>query len=46
MTELDKIPDEYWVVDHPALAKVVKGSNGNLDIPGIRQYSKKIPVSK
>jgi len=46
VTELDKIPDEYWVVDHQALAKVVKAHNGTKEIAGIRQYPKKIPVSK
>jgi len=40
------IPKQYWVVDHQALAKVVKAMNGTREIPGIRQYPKKIPVSK
>jgi len=46
VTKEDDIPDEYWVVDHQALARVVKAMKGTKEIPGIRQYTKKIPVSK
>jgi len=40
------IPFEYWVVDHQALAKVVRAMKGTKGIPGIRQFPKQIPVSR
>jgi len=40
------IPSEYWVVDHQALAKVVRAMKGSKAIPGIRQFPKQIPVSR
>jgi len=41
-----EIPSEYWVVDHQALAKVVRALKGTKEIPGIKQFSKQIPVSR
>ncbi len=41
-----EIPSEYWVVDHQALAKVVRAMKGTKEIPGIRQFHKPIPVSR
>ncbi len=41
-----EIPSEYWVVDHQALAKVVRAMKGTKAIPGIRQFPKPIPVSR
>jgi hypothetical protein len=40
------IPSEYWVVDHQALAKVVRALKGTKGIPGIRQFPRQIPVSR
>ncbi len=46
VTKESEIPDEYWVVDHKMLAKVVKDMKGTKEIPGIRQFPEKITVSK
>ncbi len=40
------IPREFWIVDYKKLDGVVDDMKGTKEIPGIRQYSKKIPVSK
>ena len=40
------VPPEYWVIDHQALARVVKAMKGTKEIPGIRQFQEKITVSK
>ncbi len=40
------IPREFWIVDHKKLGGVVEDMKGTKDITGIRQYPKKIPVSR
>jgi len=40
------VPQEYWIIDHQAIARVVKAMKGTKEIPGIHQYPEKITVSK
>jgi hypothetical protein len=40
--DLDKVPEEYWMLDHIKISRVVKASSGTIPIPGIRIYSEEI----
>jgi len=45
VTDEKAIPDDYRVVDHQKLARVVKATKGSLKIPGIRQFPKRVVAS-
>lgn len=41
-----EVENQYKMLDHPKIGKIVKATKGTLPMRGIRQYSKKIPVDR
>ena len=40
------VPYEYWLIDEARIRKVVKAMDGDIDIPGVRNFKKRIQVSR
>lgn len=46
VTDPLKVPREYLMVDESKLGKIVRALKNSCNIPGVRVYSKKIPVGR
>jgi len=40
------VPYEYWLIDEAKIKKIVKANDGNIDIPGVRNFKKRIQASR
>ena len=40
------VPYEYWLIDEARIRKVVKAMDGDIEIPGVRNFKKRIQVSR
>lgn len=41
-----KVPDDFKMIDEVKIGKVIKATKGQMNIPGVKIYSEKVPVSK
>jgi len=46
LEDADKIPDEFWQLDEAKIGKIVRALKETTNIPGIRVYSKRVPVGR